>query len=260
MFDYTRAAGRKIKQDIDSIALGLNITTQIFSIVYLIYLLICGSGLFAVKLILLLIASGYFAFFCIATAYSMKKQLKRKVALTFQWSRRAIKLVNLGIIIYGFANAEHTSFSLLLIAFSILSWALDLVIGVISFILTSWLQLFFTGIETDMEEFKKTVTAPFAATGNFFKRMAGKEIVEEEKPEPTAKQKILFDMVSEERETRANKRMEMAQERLERMAQAKQERKAQKALLKEEKRAKKQEKKQAKKSSTIEEESAISKE
>lgn len=213
MFDYTRAAARKIKQDIDKISLGLSISTQLLSIFYIFYILLFGRGIFAVKLTLLILTVGYFIFFCLATAYSIKKELRRNVKLVFQWSRRAIKLVNLGMIIYGFANAEHSTFSLLLVAFSILSWGLDVIIGVLSFVLSTWLQLFFTGIETDLEEYKKKVTAPFTATGNFFKRMTGKEVTEE-KPPQTKTQQFLSKMVSAERGERALKKQQAKEEKL----------------------------------------------
>ncbi len=247
MFDYTRAAGRKIKKDIDNLSLGLSIVTQLFSILYLIYILFFGSGNLAVKICLLVLSVGYFLFFCIATAYSFKKALRRKIKLSVQWSRRLIKIVNLGIIIYGFANAEHTSFSLILIAFSILSWALDLIIGIISFIMTAWLQLFFTGVETDLEEFKQSITAPFTATGNFFKRMTGREVVVEEKPEPNERQRLLNEMVFAEREAKANAKEQSRLERAEKKLQAKLDKKTEKQERKEEKKEAKYAKKQAKK-------------
>lgn len=221
MFDYTRAAARKIKQDIDKIALGLSISTQLLSILYIFYVLLFGGGSFAVKLTLLLITVAYFVFFCYATKNGLKKRHLRKVTLAFQWSKRFIKLVNLGMIIYGFANATYTTFSLLLVAFSILSWGLDVIIGIISFVMTTWLQLFFTGIEADLEEYKKKITAPFTATGNFFKRMVGKE-VEVEQPNPTKQEQLLTEMVMTEREKRAlEKQRKKEEKRMEKLAKKK---------------------------------------
>ncbi len=253
MFDYSRAACRKIKKDIDGISFALNIVTQTLSLAYLAYILFFGSGLFPVKLTLFVLSAAYFAFFLIASAASLKKGLKRRVKLIFQWSRRLIKIFNLGVIIYGFANAEHTSFSLLLIAFTILSWGLDLIIGIISFILTSWLQLFFIGVETDMDEFKKSVTAPFTATGNFFKRMVGKDVVEEETPPPTSKHKLLGEMVEKERAKRASDKLQAVFERKQKRLDEKLEKKQAK---KDEKLAKKQAKKQGKRADALDEEIA----
>ncbi len=221
MFDYTRAAARKIKQDIDKIALGLSISTQLLSILYIFYVLLFGSGSFAVKLALLFVTVAYFVFFCFATKIELKKRKLRKVKLAFQWSKRLIKLVNLGMIIYGFANAEHTTFSLLLVAFSILSWGLDVIIGILSFVMTTWLQLFFTGIETDLESYKTKLATPFTATGNFFKRMTGKE-VEVEQSNPTKQERILTEMVITEREERAlEKQRKKEERRMEKIAKKK---------------------------------------
>ncbi len=212
MFDYTRAAARKIRRDVDKIALGLSISTQLLSIFYILYTLLFGRGIFAVKLSLLLVTVAYFIFFCFASAYSFQKELRRTIKRIFQWSKRLVKLVNLGMIIYGFANSEQTTFSLLLVAFSILSWGLDVIIGVLSLVLNTWLQLFFTGIETDLEEYKKKITAPFTATGNFFKRMTGKE-VENDPPPQTKTQMFLSKIVSTERQERALKKQQAKEEK-----------------------------------------------
>ncbi len=241
MFDYTRAASRKIKKDIDNLAFGLSITTQLFSILYTVYVLLFGGGLLGVKIALLVLTVGYFVFFCAASSYSLKKEMRRKIKLVFQWSKRLIKLVNLGVIIYGFANAEHTTFSIILLAFSILCWGLDLIIGIISFIITAWLQLFLTGVESDLEEYKAKITnsLPF----KLFGKKSAVEEVEETPPSPTNNQILLDKMVDKERIAREEKR----QRAIERQALLKRQAKEDKINRKKEQKAQKSAEKAAKK-------------
>ncbi len=233
MLNYTRAAGRKIGKDLRMISTGLSIAAQLLSIVYLFYIVLFGSGIFAIKLTLLILSFAYFLFFCIATAYSAKKELKRKITLFYQWSKRAIKIVNLAVIIYGFANAEHTTLSLMLLSFSILGWALDLVIGVISFVCNAWLQLLFEGIEADVEEIKKPITS----AQNFFKKVTGQAVPDP--AAPTKNREMLNDMVAKEREEKAIEKQQAKLEQLKLRVQAKQEKRAKKLQAKEEKKAKK---------------------
>ncbi len=237
MFAYTRAASRKIMGDIERLAFALSTISQLFSVGYLLYILLFGEGIFAIRVGLLALSALYLLFFLVATAYSVKRKLKKQVKFAYVWSRRLVKLFNLGVIIYGFASSAHTSFSLLLVAFFIVSWALDLVIGILSFVLSAWLRLFFIGVETDLEEFKETVAAPFTATGNFFKRMTGKEIVERQAYQKSEQQLLLDSMVEAEKTQREKERQRILQKRredkLDAKAQKKADKKAAKAVKKE---------------------------
>ncbi len=241
MLDYTRAAGRKIWRDIKCISLGLNLTTLVFSIIYLLYVLVTGTGIFAVNLSLLILSFAYLGFFCFTLSYGTKKELDRKVKIAFRWSKRLIKLYNLGVVIYGFAAAkEHTTVGVLLTVFLIVCWILDLIAEIASYVFNSWWKLMYAGLEADIEK----VTTPVTATKNFFKKLTGQEV--EEKPAPSKRRVFLDKMVEEERVEKQNKKLEEAfleqqkkQMREERRQAEKEERKAEKRAAKEAKKASK---------------------
>ncbi len=223
MLDYTRAAATKIKRDVHAMSVLATVSAQLLSILSLTYILFKGEGIFALKLTLLVITVGYFAFYCATTAYTERrhKRLKRKVAFAFQWSRRAIKVVNLGIVIYGFVGAAHTPFSLLMFTFSALGVVLDIALGIISFIVEGWTQLVIEGVEYDVGKLVNTFKP-----ANLFNKLLGKE---EPEPELTPNQRILEKIVRQKKAEKAEKIAAVKSERL----SAKQEKRLAKAQAKE---------------------------
>ena len=106
--------------------------------------------------------------------------------------------------------------------------------------MTNRINLFIEGLKADYE----TITKPVKTVGNFFKKMAGKEI--EEAPEPTKQRIILDQRVAEARAERQEKKLTEKWTKQE-------EKKRVKALKKQAKAAKKAEKR-----GVIEEEIAVS--
>ncbi len=231
MLDYTRAAVTKIKRDVHAMSILAAVSAQLLSIFSLIYILVMGEGIFAIKLSLLVLTVGYFIFYCITTAYTERrhKQLKAKVKFFFQWSRRIIKVVNLGIVIYGFVGAEHTPLSLLMLTFSAFGVVLDIALGVISFIVEGWSQLVIEGVEYDVGKIVNTFKP-----ANLFGKLLGKE---EPEPELTPNQKLLDKIVRQKKAERAEK---IAAVKIEKLT-ARQEKKLAKAQAKQAKKQAKQE-------------------
>ncbi len=203
MLDYTIAAGKRVWRNIRITSFVFNILVQVVSIFFLTYILFKGQGVFAINLVLLVLSVAYLAFFCTTLAESKRKVLKRRVKQVFSWSKRAIKLVNLGIMLYAIFTAKDRTMADVVIAVCSLGfWVLDLLFELASMAVRSWGLLLYEGVKADVEE----ITAPFSATGNFFKRLTGQEV--KEKPLPNKKRKFLDGLVSTQRRERENQKIE----------------------------------------------------
>ncbi len=187
MIEYTKAAANKIYHDLKLLSRALNILAQVFSIFYLSYTTVTGHGLLAVNLILLAISVAYLIFYCATLQADKKnKRLKSSVWTAFKWSKRLVKLVNLGVAIYAYCGAkEKTMLNLLFLLISVGLWLLDLLLELTVRLVKYWGSLLKEGIEADIEAMK----APVTNAGNFFKRLVGKEVPPP--PEPSKKRKLL---------------------------------------------------------------------
>ncbi len=204
MFDYTKAAFKKIIDDFKRIDFIRSILTQCVYIAYLIYVICIGSGLLGINIALLTLAVAYFAFYLYMKTRGVQKQIKAAVNKTYKWSKRLIKLFNLGVMIYGLSvTASHfTALSLILAALMIVGWVLELLFDVIFHFLLNKAKFVLEGMEADYQN----ITKPVKTVGNFFKKMVGKEV--EKEPEPTKNRIILDKMVAKERVKRQNEQVE----------------------------------------------------
>ena len=191
MFDYTKAALTQITKDFKKLCYILNVVTQTLYIAYLVFALATQKGVFAANVTLLSIASAYFVFFLIMTNRDANK-LKKRVKTVFKRSKQVINFFTLGVIFYGiYVTAGNvTPMSVLFAAFMVVSWVLQIIFELILYVILNRLQLFKEALDADVENLKKPVTT----VGNFFKRMAGKEI---EEKEPTKNRAFLDQKVSE---------------------------------------------------------------
>lgn len=202
MFDYTRAAFRKIVDDFKKIDFIRCVLTQGVYIAYLIYTLCIQSGHLAVNIALLTLATAYFLFFLYMKIYGVQKQVKTMVKQAYKWSKRLVKLFNLGITIYGLAvTANHfTPLSLILASLMIVGWVLEILFEVVFKFFLQKAKFIMAGMEADY----KQVTKPVTTVGNFFKKLSGKEIAPE--PEPTKDQVTLNKLVAQERAAKEEER------------------------------------------------------
>ena len=204
MFDYTKAAFKKIIDDFKKIDFIRSILTQGIYIAYLIYVVCIQSGVLAVNIALLTLACAYFGFFLYMKTRGVKKQVKKVVQKVYKWSKRLIKLFNLGIMIYGLAiTASHfTAVSLILAALMIVGWVLEILFEVVFRFFVNKAKFIMEGMEADY----KNITKPVKTVGNFFKKLTGKQV--EEEPEPTKNRVILDKMVAQERAQKENERVD----------------------------------------------------
>jgi len=188
MLDYTKAAGKKINDDIQKISLVCSILTQVFYIVYLIYALWTDTGIFYANLPMLVLACAYFAFYCYHQSYGSSKKVAKNLSVSFKWSKRIVKLFNLGVIAYGifFTANTPTPVSIILSTLMAVFWVADLLLEFASKLVKSWWNLLITGLQADAE----IVTKPAAAVGNFFKRVSGKEV---DVAPPPSKERVFLD-------------------------------------------------------------------
>ncbi len=243
MLDYTIAAGKQVWKNIKLLSRIVNIVMQAISILFLLYITIFGDSILPITLALLTLSVAYLVFYCVTLANSKKKTLKKVVKTIFKWSKRAIKLINLVIMVYTIASADQQhALDMLLTVFSVIFWVLDILLEVACIIVKSWGLLLYEGLKTDFEK----IAAPVTGTKNFFKKLTGQEV--EEKPEPTKRRIFLDGLVEAAKKEKAEKKQA-----------DKQLKKQQKQTKKEEKKAEKLAKKQSKRdpAPTVEDEAAV---
>ncbi len=209
MLDYTLAAGNRVWRNIRRTSLTFNIVMQVISILYLTYILFRGTGIVAINLILLTLSCGYLAFYCCTLAMGLKGKVKFTVKQVFKWSRRAIKLVNLGITLYAILTTPSPEALDTVLAITTLGiWVIDLFIEIASLVIRNWGMLIYEGLKADVEK----ATMPLTATKNFFKKMTGQEV--EEKPAPTKRRLFLDKLVGERKRARREEKLAKKEEKL----------------------------------------------
>ncbi|MBE7077611.1 MAG: hypothetical protein E7377_02765 [Clostridiales bacterium] len=229
MLDYTIAAFNKTKEDFKKATWIGTCAMQIFYIIYLVYALITKAGYLWANIILLALSVGYFAFFLVMKFHELKKGFKKLGKRIYKYSKLAVNTLTLGGTILTLATSEMTEIqplSLVLLTLTIITWVLQAVLELATPILEKRLDFMITALQADWENIIK----PFRATGNFFKKIVGKEV--EEEAAPTKTRQLLDKLVEERREKKA-------QEKLDKKLQ----KKALKAERKAEKKAAKQEQK-----------------
>ena len=90
-----------VVNDFKKIGLGINISTQAFTIIYLIYALCVGSGVLIANIILLIISSLYLGFVLYVHHFAVAEEMTKLLKSIYRWSKRLIKLFTLAVSIYG---------------------------------------------------------------------------------------------------------------------------------------------------------------
>ncbi len=202
MFDYTKAALDKTIKDFKKIIFITALCTQIFSIIYLAYTLISKTGIFWINLILLILSVGSFVFFL----YKLKKEEQKPSDVTikrvFSFSKLTVKLFNLGIVIYGFYTAAATvsPITIIVTVLMIICWILQILFEVVAIVVGHLKQFFTEAFQADVA----TITKPIRETGNFFKRLFGKEV---EETAPTKTQALLEKRIAEQKEEKQKEKL-----------------------------------------------------
>ncbi len=228
MLDYTKAALRKTLDDFKKVDYVRNIITQLLYIGYLVYAVCTKVGFIWVDVALLALSVAYFVFFMVMTEGKPLQPPKRGHKFgkkLFKRCKQLLKLFNLGVMIYGvyFTTERVSPFAVILSVLMIVLWLLQIIFEVLIRILTSRAKLIIEGLEADYE----SIVKPVKSVGNFFKKIAGKEV---EPPKEKSKNRVWLDQKVEE--NRAEKKEKKRQEKLDK-------KQAKKAAKSEKKRAQK---------------------
>ena len=216
MLDYTKAALKKTADDFKKLDYVRNLATQILYAFYLIYAIIAGAGRLWANILLLCLALGYLVVFLFVTSTKPsenRKKLKKITWEIFTRTKQLIKFFNLVVMVYGiYATTTHvTALSVVLSAFMIVGFILQLIFEVVFKFFLNRAQFIIEGMEADYENMVK----PVKTVGNFFKKMAGKEI--EPEKEKSKMRLWLDDKVAqnkqEKKQKKRNQRLEKRQKR-----------------------------------------------
>lgn len=232
MLEYTKAAFSKIINDFKKIFNGIKITTQALSILYLLYAVISQTGVWIANVILLTLALGYFVFFLVMETKKGSRQVKKRVKHIYGWCKRLIKLLTIGITVYGLvlAKADFEPLSFLLVILMIFSWVLEFLFYIIIRFLEMEKELLLKGLSTDLER--------IPVLGGILSKKITK--TESDAPGTRAKTRLKLDkLVGEERARKIRAKQEARAQKKERTANEKQEKARLKAEAKAAKKAEK---------------------
>lgn len=210
MLDYTKAAIKKTVDDFKRLDYIRNLATQLLYVAYLVYAVCTPAGKLWADIPLLALSVAYLVVFLVATnqnATQKQKKFKKLCASIFTRCKQVIKLFTILVMIYGIyaATTHMTAISVVLCAFTIVGWILQVVFEVILKYFLNRAHFILEGMEADYE----TMLKPVKSVGNFFKKVAGKEI--EPEKEKSKNRLWLDDKVAE---NKAAKRQEKLEERL----------------------------------------------
>ena len=214
MFDYTRAAFRKIAKDFKTLGMIFHFAMQGIYLIYLIYALITQPDSLIINIVLTVLATAYLIFNIVIAikensepnAKQTKKekkekkkktkQAKKKARKIYKWCKHIVNLFPLVLLIYNIwrTSSAITSFAVILVALQLAGWVLSTLFKLTGVLLERTVGLVIEGLKTDVEPLTKPVTA----TSNFFKRITGQEVDEPTPPSPA--REPLEELVEQERE------------------------------------------------------------
>ena len=157
MFDYSKAAGNLILEDLKKWRNRFQIFFSLFTLAYLAYCLIRPVGIFYINLALAVIYIAYTVFQLI-TYKKENKRIKKRVARTYKWARLLLRAVTLVGALYGIyvASAAVDGISLILATLTIIMWILQVLFEILTIVIEPRIRLLSAGV---MEDVRPVVTA-----------------------------------------------------------------------------------------------------
>ena len=234
MLDYTKLALNQIWTELKRLGYFIDVASKTVPILYLIYALISGSGLWYANAILLVLAVAYFIFFLSMTEYGKTpdgKKVKKTIDVFYKNSRRLVKLFPLGVAVYGlFLTASDVNpLSLLLTVLMIVGWVLEIVFDLLIKIIGAKVGYVIAALEADIDAALK----PLKTAGNFYKKMTGQEVPPEK--EPSKNRRILDEKLNAHKEQQRLKKQQELDERERARKEKSEKRKKEKLSVKTEK-------------------------
>ena len=197
-FQYTKEAINVILQTAKKTIFWIACFTQTLTIIYLIYTLIAATGNPVINSTLLVISVCAFIYSLYTELSDGKQKNENTIKHVLSVSKLLIKLFNLGIIIYGFYTAASTvsAISIIITVFMILFWIIQIIIEILTILIVYIKYFVLEAVDADLNSLKR----PFNSTGNFFRRLVGKEV----KPtsQPSSVQQKLQKRIQQKKEQR----------------------------------------------------------
>ena len=227
MFDRTKHLLIQTINDVKSIAKFFTIFVQIVYMAYLVYAIIANTGIRAVNGVLLLLALAYFIFYLVVsetvkvTNKDERKEARSKLKKARRFYQRSKILINvfpLGVSIYSICltASDLNPFTLLSTVFMIFSWALQIFIQIVVSVVEKRYHLFEEAFAADVNDIKEPFTKPIRETGNFIRRVFGKEEVPTpEKAEPSKALLKIEEALESKKQAQLEERAQAKQKRRE---------------------------------------------
>ena len=177
MFKYTREAINKIIDDFKLLSKIFKYTSQVATIAYLTYSIIFNVGNFYANIILLILFVGYVIFDFVVSDEG-NKFIKKVVKRTVNWLKISIRAFTLLVLIYSIytATTNASAITIIMATLMIIVWVLQVLLELVISVVEDEKDLVLAGLKKDIDDIKKPVTD----VGNFFRRVAGQEIIEQE--------------------------------------------------------------------------------
>mgnify|MGYP003293263362 CR=1 FL=1 len=209
MFQYTLAVLDKTVRDIKAVGKSISVVTQIIYILYLSYAIIAGISTLWANIALLGVSVLYFAFhiYCLARLDEKMKEAKEGALHAYKTVKLAINGITLGMTLYGIyiAASEVSVITVVFAGLSTIGWMFGLLLELTAYFFENRKALFDEAFKADTAEIKETVTKPVTVVSDFIKKATGQKI-DEEKPKPTRKRRVLDRLVAQHKERKKNER------------------------------------------------------
>jgi hypothetical protein len=183
MFGHTIAAIRSIIDGFKKMVFAIGILLQLSIIAYLGYALYASKGNLVANVILISLAVAYLIFE-LATKNIRTRQMKdakKIVRRAVKYAKILVRASTLAIVLYGVTVSigDVTAIELILIAISLISWIMQVVIELVTLYVESQLTFLELALKTDFAPISRPVTV----VGDAIKKMAG--VAVEKAPEPS---------------------------------------------------------------------------
>lgn len=207
MLDYSRAALKQIEKDFKYLLYYFTVMGLIIYLVYVVYALATDAGLLPINLLLGGVTLAYLIYY--VARFGKEQEEVQSAGRRYRIFKLLMKAISLITTVYGIYNtaSEVSVLSVIFAGLMAVAWVLQIVFEAVSYFVRSRLQLIIEGIEADVEN----MIRPITAARDFARKIVGKEPTE--KKEPSKMREMLESGVLEIRIKRAEKK---AQRRLDR--------------------------------------------
>jgi len=191
MFKNVSAVWWELLEEIKKVAHLATILLCSINVIYPIYSIIVNKGYIIANIALSAITLAYLIYYLIMYKKDEKSDKGKKTAAhnIYKWSKRVISLFTLGITAYGiyFTAKDTDVISLLITAFMVVFWVLDVVAEILRIVAERKIGLLITALKMDGEGIVSIL--------NFFRNVAGDELIDLDIPE---KQRELIEEIGED--------------------------------------------------------------